>query len=58
MASAFTSQDEKRYVPKPCSGFLLRFCSLRHVIASEAMEEILILAKDKEISRWFLEEGM
>jgi len=25
---------------------------------SEAMEEILILAKDKEISRWFLEEGI
>jgi hypothetical protein len=25
---------------------------------NEAMEEILILAKDKEISRWFLEEGI
>eukprot|EP00569_Conticribra_weissflogii_P001251 CAMPEP_0171355144 /NCGR_PEP_ID=MMETSP0878-20121228/45071_1 /TAXON_ID=67004 /ORGANISM="Thalassiosira weissflogii, Strain CCMP1336" /LENGTH=187 /DNA_ID=CAMNT_0011861137 /DNA_START=20 /DNA_END=583 /DNA_ORIENTATION=- len=25
---------------------------------NEAMEEILILAKDKDISRWFLEEGI
>ena len=25
---------------------------------NEAMQEILILAKDKEISRWFLEEGI